>query len=195
MREFVRQLLKFALFVVVSTTAIVLALNGIAWLGHHESLHLPHKSNPRPSVPTRLTRLGINPVKDTCPDIKPEKLPPDALAGASKAALAQAPPIFRWAQYPDAEDWFAAAAWRAAAFRSSSLQKLFDKGIRETCHDHSSRLFIERSVVVAVDCHKDCATNLAALPIDAVVARFHGKYEVWLTDNWSAKGPGGKGWF
>src|SRR3712207_1732648 len=37
------------------------------------------------------TSFGIDPMKGTCPKAEPEKLPPDALAGATVAALDQVP--------------------------------------------------------------------------------------------------------
>ena len=65
----------FAVAVLVTLGAVV------TQRGDRASANEPPAKEPR-------ARVGLDPVKSTCPTAEPDELPPDALAGATDAALA-----------------------------------------------------------------------------------------------------------
>ncbi len=70
-------IVAFALAVLVALAAAVV----VTQRGEQASANETLAKEPR-------ARVGLDPVKSTCPTAEPDKLPPDALAGATDAALA-----------------------------------------------------------------------------------------------------------
>jgi hypothetical protein len=103
--------------------------------------------------------LGIDPMKGTCPKNEPEKLPPDALAGATEAALAY------FEGLEDAEGAYAVAASRGG-------NQMITEGFG------CSKLLRSRSVTVNLIFPKMLPS--ASLSQHTVfVAKFEGDYRVW----------------
>ena len=109
--------------------------------------------------------LGIDPTKGTCPKAEPGKLPPDALAGATEAALEQVPSVFG-----DVE----ANEGAYASSASCGGNHMITKGLG------CSKLLRDRSVTVNLIFPKMLPS--ASLSQHTVfVARFEGDYWVWGT--------------
>jgi hypothetical protein len=105
--------------------------------------------------------LGIDLVH--CPEAEPEKLPPDALAGATEAALEQVPQVF--GDVEANEDAYASSASRGG-------DQMITKGLG------CSKLLRDRSVTVDLIFPKMLPS--ASLSQHTVfVARFRGDYWVW----------------
>ena len=103
--------------------------------------------------------LGIDPMKGTCPKVEPEKLPPEALAGATEAALAYFEGI------EDAEGQYAVAASRES-------NQMITEGLG------CSKVLRDRSVTVNLKWPKMLPS--ASLSQHTVfVAKFEGDYRVW----------------
>jgi hypothetical protein len=109
--------------------------------------------------------LGIDPIKGTCPKAEPEKLPPNALAGATNAALAY---------FEDAEE----AEGQYAVSANRGLDAEF---FRHNCPELSpqrAKLLQNRSVIVSLQWPKMFPS--ASLSQHTVfVAKFEGEYRVW----------------
>jgi hypothetical protein len=71
--------------IVAAVAAVLVALAAVAVATQRGDL----ASANEPQAKEPPTSLGIDPMKGTCPKVEPEKLPPDALAGATEAALDQ----------------------------------------------------------------------------------------------------------
>jgi hypothetical protein len=107
--------------------------------------------------------LGIDPTKGTCPKAEPEKLPPDALAGATEVALDQVPEVFG-----DTEANEGAYAVSASREGNRIITRGFGCG----------KLLRERSVTVNLIFPKMLPS--ASLSQHTVfVAKFEGEYRVW----------------
>lgn len=76
--------------IVAAVRAVLVALAAAAVATQRGDL----ASANEPQAKEPPTSLGINPMKETCPKAEPEKLSPDALAGAMESALDQVPSVF-----------------------------------------------------------------------------------------------------
>jgi len=122
------------------------------------SANEPQAKEPPPS-------LGIDPTKGTCPKAEPGKLPPDALAGATEAALEQVPSVFGDVEANE-------GAYASSASRGGN--QMITKGLG------CSKLLRDRSVTVELIFPKMLPS--ASLSQHTVfVARFRGDYWVWGT--------------
>jgi len=131
-----------------------------------------------PSEPTHQstdsTTLGID--LRSCPKAEPEELPPDALAGATEAALDQAPSVFGDVKTTE-------GAYAVAAYRMKGGSGPFGPRpgiVRDMCRErpqYGERL-LERSVEVDLIFPK--LQPSASLSQHTVfVARFQGNYRVY----------------
>jgi hypothetical protein len=112
---------------------------------------------------------GIDPEKGTCPKAEPDKLPPDALAGASETALGYLERNFG----QDAQGQYAAAAYRGSRAPLNEFYK-------DVCPNRLryGKLLQQRSVQVDLIWPKFLPS--ASLSQKTVfVARFGGDYRVW----------------
>ena len=122
------------------------------------SANEPQAKEPPPS-------LGIDPTKGTCPKAEPGKLPPDALAGATEAALEQVTSVFGDVEANE-------GAYASSASRGGN--RMITKGLG------CSKLLRDRSVTVDLIFPKMLPS--ASLSQHTVfVARFRGDYWVWGT--------------
>ena len=111
---------------------------------------------------------GIHPKKGTCPKAEPEKLPPDALAGATRAALEQVPSVF--GEVEATEGAYAVAAYLGESGLGRS--PMITKGLG------CSKLLQDRSVTV--DLVFPGLEPSASLSQHTVfVARYRGEFRVW----------------
>ena len=125
----------------------------------------PGASANEPQTKEPPASLGIDPTKGTCPKAEPGKLPPDALAGATEAALEQVPSVFG-----DVE----ANEGAYASSASCGGNHMITKGLG------CSKLLRDRSVTVNLIFPKMLPS--ASLSQHTVfVARFEGDYWVWGT--------------
>lgn len=111
--------------------------------------------------------LGIDPMKGTCPKVEPEKLPPDALAGATETALAH------FENVEEAESQYAVSAERGEYATHNEFYK--------NCTDLSpqrGRLLQERSVEVHLIWPK-MFPSASMSQHSVFVARFDSEYRVW----------------
>jgi hypothetical protein len=112
-----------------------------------------------------LGKVGLDPARSTCPTSEPDKLPPNALAGATNAALAHFEGI------EDAEGQYAVSAKRG----------LDGEFFRHNCSELSperAKLLQRRTVVVILQWPKMFPS--ASLSRHTVfVANFEGEYRVW----------------
>jgi hypothetical protein len=123
---------------------------------------------------TTLTTLGID--LGSCPKAEPEELPPNALAGATEAALDQVPSVFGDVKATE-------GAYAVAAYRMKGGSGPFGPRsgiVRDTCRQrpqYAGRL-LERSVEVDLILPK--LQSSASLSQHTVfVARFRGEYWVY----------------
>ena len=123
----------------------------------------PQTKEPQAKEPP--ASLGIDPTKGTCPKAEPGKLPPDALAGATEAALEQVPSVFGDVEANE-------GAYASSASRGGN--QVITKGLG------CSKLLRDRSVTVDLIFPKMLPS--ASLSQHTVfVARFEGDYWVWGT--------------
>lgn len=112
---------------------------------------------------------GIDPKKGTCPRAEPDKLPPDALAGASETALGYLEEHYR----SDTKGQYAVAAYRG-------LRAPLNEFYKNVCPNRLQygKLLQKRSVQVDLIWPKFLPS--ASLSQKTVfVARFGGEYRVW----------------
>jgi len=125
----------------------------------------PGASANEPQTKEPPASLGIDPTKGTCPKAEPGKLPPDALAGATEAALEQVPSVFGDVEANE-------GAYASSASRGGN--HMITKGLG------CSKLLRDRSVTVNLIFPKMLPS--ASLSQHTVfVARFEGDYWVWGT--------------
>ena len=123
---------------------------------------------------TTAATLGID--LRSCPKAEPEELPPDALAGATEAALDQVPLVFGEVKATE-------GAYAVAAYRMKGGSGPFGprpKMVREMCRErpHYGERLLERSVEVDLIFPK--LQPSASLSQHTVfVARFQGDYWVY----------------
>jgi hypothetical protein len=130
------------------------------------------------SEPTHQTTtsrtLGID--LGSCPKAEPEELPPNALAGATEAALDQVPSVFGDVKATE-------GAYAVAAYRMKGGSGPFGPRsgiVRDTCRErpHYAGRLLERSVEVDLIFPK--LQSSASLSQHTVfVARFRGEYWVY----------------
>jgi hypothetical protein len=147
----------FAVAVLVTLATVVTQRGDLA------SANEPPAKEPPAKEPR--ARVGLDPVKPTCPTAEPDKLPPNALAGATDAALAYFEGI------EDAEGQYAVSANRG----------LDGELLRPNCSGLSpqrAKLLQRRTVVVSLRWPKMFPS--ASLSQHTVfVANFEGQYRVW----------------
>jgi len=143
--------------IVAAVTVVLAALAAAATQrGDLASANEPHVKVPP-------TSLGIDPMKGTCPEVEPERLPPDALAGATEAALDQVPSVFGHVEANE-------GAYAVTASRGGDQR--ITKGFG------CSELLRDRSVTVTLIFPKMLPS--ASLSQHTVfVAKFEGDYWVW----------------
>lgn len=110
--------------------------------------------------------LGLDPVKSTCPTAESDKLPPNALVGATDAAVANFEGI------EDAEGQYAVSANRG----------LDGESFRPSCSELSSegaKLLQRRTVVVSLRWPKMFPSARSGSRRTVFVADFEGEYRVW----------------
>ena len=152
------RLISVAAIAVVALFAVVAFAMATQWGTQRTSAEKPPAKEPPPS-------LGIDPTKGTCPKAEPGKLPPDALAGATEAALEQVTSVFG-----DVE----ANEGAHASSASRGGNQMITKGLG------CSKLLRDRSVTVELIFPKMLPS--ASLSQHTVfVARFRGDYWVWGT--------------
>jgi hypothetical protein len=123
---------------------------------------------------TTPTTLGID--LRSCPKAEPQKLPPDALAGATEAALDQVPSVFGEVKATE-------GAYAVAAYRMKGGSGPFGPRpgiVRDMCRErpHYGERLLERSVEVDLIFPK--LQPSASLSQSTVfVARFQGGYRVY----------------
>jgi hypothetical protein len=130
------------------------------------------------SEPTHRTTppstLGID--LRTCPKAEPQELPPDALAGATEAALDQLPSVFGDAKTTEGAYALAAYRMKGGSGPSGPRPGMVEDMCRERPH-YAERL-LERSV--EVDLISPKLLPSASLSQHTVfVARFQGNYWVY----------------
>ena len=127
-----------------------------------------------PTHQTTLTTLGID--LGSCPKAEPEDLPPNALAGATEAALDQVPSVFGDVKATE-------GAYAVAAYRMKGGSGPFGPRpgmVRDTCRQrpHYAGRLLEPSVEVDLIFPK--LQSSASLSQHTVfVARFRGEYWVY----------------
>jgi hypothetical protein len=149
------------LVLIAAVVVVLVALAAVAVVdqrGDRASADEPQTQEPPAS-------LGIDPRKGTCPKVAPEELPPDALAGATEAALAY------FENVEEAEGQYAVSAERG-------LRGGF---YRYNCPELSpqrAKLLQKRTVVVSLEWPKMFPS--ASLSQRTVfVAKFESEYRVW----------------
>lgn len=150
-----------AMAVLVALAAAVV----VTQRGDRASANEPRAEEPRAEEPP--ASLGIDPMKGTCPKVEPEKLPPDALAGATETALAH------FENVEEAESQYAVSAERGEYATHNEFYK--------NCTDLSpqrGRLLQERSVEVHLIWPK-MFPSASMSQHSVFVARFDSEYRVW----------------
>ena len=129
-----------------------------------------------PTAPTTTSSSTLGIDLRRCPKAEPEELPPDALAGATEAALDQVPSVFGDVKATE-------GAYAVAAYRMKGGSGPFGPRpgiVRDTCRQrpqYAERL-LERSVEVDLIFPK--LQSSASLSQHTVfVARFRGEYWVY----------------
>ena len=118
-----------------------------------------------PEAKELRARVGIDPVKSTCPTAEPDELPPNALAGATNAALAY------FERIEDVEGQYAVSANR-------SLEGEFFWHNCSELSPERAKLLQRHTVVVSLQWPK--MSPSASLSQHTVfVANFEGEYRVW----------------
>ena len=144
--------------IVAFAVAVLVALAAVAVVtqrGDRASANEPQASD------------GIDHARWMCPEAEPEKLPPDALAGATEAALAY------FESFEEAEDQYAVAAYRG---ERAGLNEFY-----KNCVDLSpqrGKLLQKRSVEVHLAWPK-MSPSASMSQGTVLVARFEDEYQVW----------------
>jgi hypothetical protein len=161
---------RFWIIAVIATTGVIYFLSGCGQQGAGET---SPDSDPTHRTTTSAT-LGID--LRSCPKAEPEELPPDALAGATEAALDQVPSVFGDVKTTE-------GAYAVAAYRMEGGSGPFGPRpgiVRDMCRErpqYGERL-LERSVEVDLIFPK--LQPSASLSQHTVfVARFQGYYRVY----------------
>ncbi len=160
--------------IAVIATAGVIFLSGCAQQQDAGSAASPDSEHSHHSTTTSRRTLGID--LRSCPKAEPEELPPNALAGATEAALEQVPTVFGDVKTTE-------GAYAVAAYRMKGGSGPFGPRpgiVRDMCRErpqYAERL-LERSVEVDLIFPK--LQPSASLSQHTVfVARFQGDYWVY----------------
>lgn len=149
---------RLVLIAAFAVAVLVTLATVVTQRGDRASANEPPAKEPR-------ARVGLDLVKSTCPTAEPDNLPPNALAGATDAALAYFEGI------EDAEGQYAVSANRG----------LDGEFFRPNCSGLSperAKLLQRRTVVVSLRWPKMFPS--ASLSQRTVfVANFEGEYRVW----------------
>lgn len=133
--------------IVAAVTAVLVALAAAAVTTERGDL----ASANEPQAKEPPTSLGIDPMKGTCPKAEPEKLPPDALAGATEAALDQVPSVFGHViAHADGKTLSSEGAYASSAYLTEGGSASRPGIVRDMCRErpqYGQRL-LERSVEV-----------------------------------------------
>ncbi len=144
------------ILILAAVTVVLVALAAATQRDDLASANEPQAKEPP-------TSLGIDPAKGACPKVEPERLPPDALAGATEAALDQVPSVFGDVEANE-------GAYAVTASRGGDQMITHGFGC--------SKLLRDRSVTVNLIFPKMLPS--ASLSQHAVfVAKFEGNYWVW----------------
>src|SRR5215212_10387838 len=115
---------------------------------------------------TTLTTLGID--LGSCPKAEPEELPPNALAGATEAALDQVPSVFGDVKATEGAYAVAAYLGKSGLGRSPIIRKGLE----------CSQLLQDRSVTMDL-VFPEFEPSASLSQHRVFVARFRGGYRVW----------------
>ncbi len=159
--------------VIIATVGVIFFLSGCGQQGVGGASPDSEPTH-RTSSTTTPTTLGID--LRSCPKAEPQELPPDALAGATEAALDQVPSIFGEVKATE-------GAYAVAAYRMKGGSGPFGPRpgiVQDMCRErpqYAERL-LERSVEVDLIFPK--LQPSASLSQSTVfVARFQGDYRVY----------------
>jgi hypothetical protein len=133
-----------------------------------------------PQAKGSLASLGIDPMKGTCPKAEPEELPPDALAGATEAALDQVSSVFgRVVAYVDGEARTSEGAYAFSAQLTEGESASRPEIIRDMCRERPqyAQLLLDRSVEVNIIFPEVESASLSQHIV--YVAKFEGVYRVY----------------
>ena len=162
--------MRFWIIAVVATSGVIFFLSGCAQQGAGGAS--PNSEPPQRTTTSRALGIDLR----SCPTAEPEELPPDALAGATEAALNQAPSVFGDVKTTQ-------GAYAVAAYRMKGGSGPFGPRpgiVRDMCRErpqYAERL-LERSVEVDLIFPK--LEPSASLSQHSVfVARFRGNYRVY----------------
>jgi hypothetical protein len=164
--------------IVAAVAAVLVALAAAAVATQRGDLapaNEPHAKEPP-------TSLGIDPMKGTCPKVEPERLPPDALVGATEAALDQTPSVFgHVAAYVDGKALTSEGAYASSAYLTGGGSASRPGIIRDMCRErpqYGQRL-LDRSVEISIT-FPEVERDSASLSQHTVyVAKFEGDYWVY----------------
>jgi hypothetical protein len=162
---------RFWIIAVIATAGVIFFF--LSGCGRQGAGGTSPDSEPTHRTPTSTT-LGIN--LKSCPKAEPEELPPDALAGATEAALDQVPSVFGDVKSTE-------GAYAVAAYRMKDGSGPFGPRpgiVREMCRDrpqYGERL-LERSVEVDLIFPK-LRWSASLSQATVFVARFQGEYLVY----------------
>jgi hypothetical protein len=140
----------------------------------------PQTKEPQAKEPP--ASLGIDPMEGTCPKAEPEKLPPDALADATEAALDQVPSVFgHVAAYVDGEARTTEGAYASSAYLTEGGSASRPRIILDTCRkrpQYGKRL-LDRSVEVNMVFPEVEGESASLSQHTVYVAKFEGDYRVY----------------
>ena len=150
-------------FLVVAVLALIVITTGATALAQDT------KKDPPPDI-SRPPVDKPDPTKNECPNAEPDKLPPRALAGATRAALTSVPEIYG---VPRSEDRYAEAAFRG-------LQAPLNEFHKTACPNRPKygKLLQKRSVQVNMVFPK-YKSSASLSEHWVLVARFDEEYRVW----------------
>jgi hypothetical protein len=168
-RVFRNHRLRFVLIAAVAM--VILVALAAAAVATHRGDRAPAKE---PLAKEPPASLGIDLIH--CPKAEPEELPPDALAGATRAALDHVP-SGEVVAYIDGEARTTEGAYAVAAYLAKGGPSPRSRMIREGLG--CSKLLQDRSVVVELR-FPEVEKESASLSQHTVfVAKFEGDYWVW----------------
>jgi hypothetical protein len=153
------------ILIAAAAVAVLIALTAVVLAAQRDGAK--QRATPEePPTERPPSSLGID--LRRCPKTQPEKLPPDALAGATEAALEQVPSVF--GDVEATEGAYAVAAYLAESGRGRS--PMIRKGLG------CSKLLQDRSIVVDLVFPKlEPSASLSQHTV--FVARFGDDYWVW----------------
>jgi hypothetical protein len=164
--------------IVAAFTAVLVALAAAAVATQRSDLASANEAQSREPP----TSLGIDPMKGTCPKAEPEKLPPDALAGATESALDQVPSVFGHViAHADAKTLPSEGVYASSAYLTEGGSASRPGIIRDMCRErpqYGQRL-LERSVEVNMIFPEVERVSASLSQHTVYVAKFEGDYWVY----------------